>query len=130
LAENFPFRSREEIEELKASWVKDDIWDLEETSGFERYKEELKQFSDEMKAKWAEEKAERDSKYEKLPIHVHECSTASHLESVLCEEYQKGRVLAFPVIERMPYEGTYPKLLAVVHPVYPVYTAQPKEKTC
>ena len=33
-----------EVEDLKASWSKDPIWDIEETEGFEEYREDLLKF--------------------------------------------------------------------------------------
>lgn len=48
---------REELEALKASWVKDPCWDIEDTPGFEEHQEELLAFRKETEAKW---KAEND----------------------------------------------------------------------
>ena len=51
-------KTNEEIEELKRGWVKDPIWDLEDSEGFEIYRGELKAFSDNKKAEW-KDKAEK-----------------------------------------------------------------------
>lgn len=51
--------SREDVENLKASWAKDGCWDIEETEGFEAYREELLAFARE---KGAQRQAERDQK--------------------------------------------------------------------
>jgi len=45
-------KTREEIEALKASWKNDPIWDLEDTEGFEEYRDELVAFQKEQEAKW------------------------------------------------------------------------------
>ena len=34
-------KTRAEVEELKTAWLKDDVWDIETTEGYEEYKEEL-----------------------------------------------------------------------------------------
>ncbi|MFW5757813.1 MAG: hypothetical protein ACOCYO_03945 [Bacteroidota bacterium] len=41
-----------EIKDLKIDWMKDPIWDIEETEGFEDHKEELKAFREEKEAQW------------------------------------------------------------------------------
>ena len=43
---------REEVEELKRHWKKDPCWDIEDTEGFEQYREELKAFSEEQHKIW------------------------------------------------------------------------------
>ena len=37
-------KTREEVEELKVAWMNDAIWDIEDTEGFEEYREELLAF--------------------------------------------------------------------------------------
>jgi len=37
-------KTREEVEALKLNWQKDPIWDIEDTEGFEEYREELIEF--------------------------------------------------------------------------------------
>ena len=55
-------KTREEIEKLKQSWIKDGCWDLENTEGFEEYFMELSIFRTTYevlmakKYKWQEEK--------------------------------------------------------------------------
>jgi hypothetical protein len=34
-------KTEKEIEDLKANWIKDPCWDIEDTEGFEEHKEEL-----------------------------------------------------------------------------------------
>ena len=51
-------KTREEVEALKADWLKDPIWDIEDTEGFEDHHDELKAFHDQMRKEWTE-RAER-----------------------------------------------------------------------
>jgi len=37
--------TREQIEKLKASWAADPCWDIEDTDGFEEYRDELAAFA-------------------------------------------------------------------------------------
>ena len=53
-------KTREDVEALKANWVKDPIYDLASVEGFEEYHSELDQFQDEMEAKW---KANAEAKH-------------------------------------------------------------------
>ncbi len=53
------YRSPEEIEKLKADWMADGIWDIEETEGFEAYYDELKAFREQVEEKHEREYAER-----------------------------------------------------------------------
>jgi ribosomal protein L7/L12 len=39
-------KTREEVEALKKNWLEDPCWDIEDTEGFEEFREELKHFSD------------------------------------------------------------------------------------
>jgi hypothetical protein len=45
-------KSRTEVEALKHNWLRDAIWDIEETEGFEEYKEELKAFRIKTEQEW------------------------------------------------------------------------------
>ena len=45
-------KTREQIEELKAQWLADPCWDIEETEGFEQHKEELLKFRLETERRW------------------------------------------------------------------------------
>ena len=40
-------KTKEDIEQLKQSWMKDPCWDIEDTEGFEEYYEELKAWREE-----------------------------------------------------------------------------------
>lgn len=40
------------INDLKRNWIQDPIWDIEETEGFEEYRDELKAFRLEHEAEW------------------------------------------------------------------------------
>lgn len=48
-------KTREEVEHLKANWIADPCYDLEETEGFEEYREELYDFAQKQKIKWEED---------------------------------------------------------------------------
>lgn len=48
-------RTRNEIEALKLNWMYDPIWDIEETAGFEEYKDELLAFRKQKEVDWAAE---------------------------------------------------------------------------
>lgn len=45
-------QAREEIDTLKANWLKDPCWDIEDTPGFEAHRDELVAFHKQMKAEW------------------------------------------------------------------------------
>lgn len=45
-------KTREEIESLKQGWINDPIWDIEDTDGFEEYRDELIQFHNEKRKEW------------------------------------------------------------------------------
>lgn len=48
------------VEKLKADWLRDPCWDIEETEGFEGYRSALLQFRRETEVRWAHERAERE----------------------------------------------------------------------
>ncbi len=56
-------KTREEVEALKAQWLKDPSWDIENMDGFEEYAVELAAFAIEHQAIWraAREKAEAEA---------------------------------------------------------------------
>jgi Na+(H+)/acetate symporter ActP len=45
-------KTREAVEKLKTDWILDPCWDIEETEGFEQYRNELVKFHAEMQEKW------------------------------------------------------------------------------
>lgn len=51
--------SRPDIEALKASWKADPSWDLEDTTGYEAYRDELRDFRLKTEAQWVRETRER-----------------------------------------------------------------------
>lgn len=53
-------RTPQEIEALKASWLKDPCWDIENSQGFEAHYEELLAFRKEQDQKWEAKAKERD----------------------------------------------------------------------
>lgn len=60
--------TRDEIEKLKESWLKDPCWDIEDTEGFEEHREELLAYHDQMRVQWKssaeKRRAERIKKVE------------------------------------------------------------------
>ena len=51
--------TREQVDSLKAAWAYDPIWDIENTEGFEAYRDELSAFAQEMYAKWDAQRQQR-----------------------------------------------------------------------
>jgi len=45
-------KTREDVEELKRNWRRDPIWDIEDTEGFEEYREELLEFRKSCETYW------------------------------------------------------------------------------
>jgi hypothetical protein len=52
-------RTPGEIETLKASWLSDGCWDIEETEGFEYHYQELRQWREAHNAEWDRKERER-----------------------------------------------------------------------
>lgn len=50
----FSKKSRAEIEALKADWLNDGVWDIEDSEGFEAHREELLAFRKEIEAQRAD----------------------------------------------------------------------------
>jgi hypothetical protein len=50
--------TREEINKLKADWVGDPIYDLEDTEGFEEHRDELREFRAQQEAVWEKRQGE------------------------------------------------------------------------
>jgi hypothetical protein len=44
--------TRQDVERLKTSWAKDPHWDIEDTEGYEEYRDELAAFAAEKRAEW------------------------------------------------------------------------------
>lgn len=57
-----PLKTREEVEALKLSWLRDPCWDIEDTEGFEDYREELRQYHGTQKVIWDNERAETEER--------------------------------------------------------------------
>lgn len=52
-------RTRAQVEHLKLDWLDDPCWDIEETEGYENYKDELRIFRENQEFKWQQEKQKR-----------------------------------------------------------------------
>lgn len=59
-------KTLEDIEKLKADWLRDSCWDIEDTEGFEAHKEDLLAFRLAMQEKWEGERKEEEAKRIKL----------------------------------------------------------------
>jgi hypothetical protein len=46
------FKTPDEISKLKQDWLKDPCWDIYSTQGFERFRDELKEFQNTWEQKW------------------------------------------------------------------------------
>jgi hypothetical protein len=58
-------KTREELENLKTDWRKDPFWDIEDTEGFEEYREELIEYHKQCSAEWENKNHERALKERK-----------------------------------------------------------------
>lgn len=56
----------EDLQALKDNWFNDPCWDIEDTEGFEEYKEELLTFRKEQEAKWKAQQYEKQIQRIKL----------------------------------------------------------------
>lgn len=58
-----------DVNELKRQWLADPVWDIEETEGYEKYREELRRFRLETEAVWEARRIEHlDAKADELGI--------------------------------------------------------------
>ena len=66
-------KTRRDIEQLKAAWQRDPLWDLEGTEGFEAHEDELRQFRLTVEERWraaADERERRiDAEAERIGVH-------------------------------------------------------------
>lgn len=53
--------TRSDIDALKANWLNDPIWDLENTEGYEAHRAELLQFRQDCEAEWAAKQREKEA---------------------------------------------------------------------
>ncbi|NPA64479.1 MAG: hypothetical protein GXO16_05850 [Epsilonproteobacteria bacterium] len=58
-------KTRRDVERLKSEWECDPIWDLEDTEGFEEYREELLAFRLQKEKEWRKERERRFLRYAK-----------------------------------------------------------------
>lgn len=54
--------TQQDIEDLKESWKKDPIWDIEDTDGFQEHHDELLKFREDTEIDWQLEEEERIAK--------------------------------------------------------------------
>lgn len=55
-------KTREEIDRLKESWLKDPCWDIEDTPGFEEHGDDLLAYRKEQEVKWEQKALDRKAK--------------------------------------------------------------------
>jgi hypothetical protein len=52
--------TQKEIEKLKKGWCSDPCWDIESTDGFEDHYQELKEYGDNMREQWKNERERKE----------------------------------------------------------------------
>lgn len=52
-------KTREDVEKLKENWFADPCWDIEDTEGFEDYREELADYQEACERLWRQERLTR-----------------------------------------------------------------------
>jgi hypothetical protein len=73
-------RTREQVEHLKIDWKADPTWDIENTDGFEDYRDELRIYHENCIAKWtAEWTAEAEEHHAKLAAKFCPMKFANHI---------------------------------------------------
>ncbi len=83
-------RTREEIETLKADWLQDDCWDLEDTEGFEAHRAELMAFREVHQAeRQRAEQRQREARAADLGCSVALLSIVERLEDQVARLEQK-----------------------------------------
>jgi len=93
-----PKKTRDDVERLKKEWLKDGIWDLWETEGFEDYFFELRSFQFEELYKYKSELYEKQMNYiEELEAKVKEYENAKNIKLTIDD---KGHIKACLLIER------------------------------
>lgn len=93
-------KTREEVENLKSNWHNDPCWDIENTEGFEEYKDELKAYSEESIKQWDKQKEEHQKELESIicplmsagALADSQCSKPSiHCVTNKCAWWHQGR---------------------------------------
>lgn len=52
-------KTKEEIDELKRDWLRDPIWDIYRTEGFEGHEAELEEYQNQIGREWQEKESAR-----------------------------------------------------------------------
>lgn len=63
-------RTPEEVADLKRNWRNDPCWDIEETEGYEDYRDELLAYRMEMEAVWKRVREVRDARRRIQTVHA------------------------------------------------------------
>ncbi len=86
-------KPQQDIQELKAQWLYDPCWDIEETEGFEDHRDELKAFAEEKEAEWARQAEEREARRQaKLEEFAEEIGCPGNIKIAMHFEYLKSRI--------------------------------------
>ena len=56
-------KAREQVEELKRNWKSDPSWDIENSEGFEDYRDELFAYRLEVEAEWSTKQRQKNADY-------------------------------------------------------------------
>jgi hypothetical protein len=75
-------KTRQEVEELKASWRRDPCWDIADTEGFEEYKVELLAFQRQMEYTWKKKKEQEIIDFGNKIVGIHLTQKESYYRGV------------------------------------------------
>ena len=79
-------KTREEVEKLKAEWLEDDSWDIEDTEGFEEYRDELYILRLETELKWCrKERLRLITRYQNFISVCHDIFGVNEVSNCLSE---------------------------------------------
>jgi hypothetical protein len=96
-------RSREELEKLKADWLGDDCWNLEDAEGFEDHRDELAAFREASQAeRKQQEQQRREARAAELGCSVALLTTIEGLKSQLDRLEQKVEKTEDYILGRIP----------------------------
>lgn len=86
-------KTEQDIQELKAQWVADPCWDIEDTEGFEDHRDELTAFAKEQEAEWARLTEDREARRQaKLEQIADDLGCPGNIKLAVHFEYLKSRI--------------------------------------
>ena len=110
--------TRDEIEKLKANWLKDPCWDIEDEDGFGEHREELLKFRLETESAWQLEEEERIARRARVVESDTDITNAGAAQSIYTYEeiatgvYKIENGTDDPVANMMAYQVRATLLLA------------------